>query len=318
MEVRWIKGTEEKNITDYVERITWEGSDSQTSRTVSITVAYDYYNGVWLDISPGDLLWLRENGDLFIGVVTNRPRKGETGTVSHTAKDFMHYLLRSTGSYNFKKTMPEKVAKKVCADLMIQTGNLYETKKYLPKLLFESESYYNMIVKAYNSAAKKMSAKYPPAFMPVMDMMKLSVIIKGQRSGIVLDGDNDIMSAEYEEHSDNMVTRVKILNSSGKVTGTVENEEDIKRFGVYQSTYKKTGKENAKTAAKQLLTGLTKEAKVKAVGYIQCRAGYSVEVKDRASGLVGTFYIANDSHTWENGIHTMDLNLKYTNEMEDV
>lgn len=318
MRVRWTIGTKTNDITDYVERITWEGSDSQTSRTATITVPYNYYKGMYLDIKPGHILILNEQEDLFVGVITNRPRRSEIGTVSYTAKDFMHYLLRSTGSYNFKKTTPEKITKKVCDDLMIQTGELYETKKYLPSLLFDSENYYNIIVKAYNAAAKKMSAKYPPAFMPVMDMMKLGVIIKGQPCGITLDGDNDITSSEYEESTEDMINRVKVLNKNGKVTSTVENTEDINEYGVYQSTYKKTGKENAKTAAAQMLTGITRTAKVNALGYTQCRAGYSINIKDRASGLTGKYYIENDSHTWENGVHTMSLNLKFENGMEEV
>lgn len=317
MRVIWTCGTESYDISEYVERVTWEGSDTQVSRTATITVPYNYYKDLYLNIRPGHLLTLTEQKEIFAGVVTNQPRRGQIGAVSYTAKDFMHYLLRSSGSYNFKKTTPEKITRKVCSDLMIQTGDLYETKKYLPSLLFDNESYYNIIVKSYNAAARKMSAAYPPAFMPIMDKRKLSVIIKGQHCGIVLDGNNDIISSEYEESTEEMINRVKVLNKNGKVTGTVENTDDINEYGVYQATYKKTGNENAKTAAAQMLTGITRTAKVEAIGYAQCRAGYAVNIRDGASGLLGKYYIENDSHTWENGTHIMNIGLKFSNELEE-
>ena len=318
MKVRWKSGTTTKDITKYVESVDWEGSDTQASRTVTLSVIFNYDKKVFLNIKNGDLIWLNESKDIFVGVVTYCERTGDVGTVSYTVKDFMHYLLRSQGSYNFKKTTPEKITKKVCSDLLIQTGSLFATKTYLKSQLYEDENYYNIIVDAYNSAAKKMSEKYPPAFMPAMSGMKLNVIIKGQSSGITLDSKNDITSSSFSQDTENMVNTVSIVNDKGKVIGSVSNSGNVKKYGVYKSTYKKEDGVNAKSAAKQLLTGITKEATVEAIGRIQCIAGYSVIIKDAATKLKGKFYIESDRHTWKDGVHTMQLTLKFSNELEEV
>ena len=230
----------------------------------------------------------------------------------------MHYFIRSKGSYNFKNTTPENVTKKICGDLLVLTTDVYKTKTHVKSLLFESELYYSMIVTAYNEASRKMSAKCPPVFMPIMKGSRLSVIVKGKSSGITLDGEKDIISSAYSQSTDEMVTRVVILNKNGKKSGVLEHAKNLKKYGVYQDVYKKEEDKNAKDAARQLLYGITREASVESLGHIQCVAGYSVKIKDKASGLTGTFYIESDRHTWKDGIHTMELTLKFSNELEEA
>ena len=52
------------------------------------------------------------------------------------------------------------------------------------------------------------------------------------------------------------------------------------------------------------------------MGNLQCIAGNGVEVYDQTTGLSGLFWIDNDSHTWENGIHMMSLELNFQNVMD--
>ena len=34
-------------------------------------------------------------------------------------------------------------------------------------------------------------------------------------------------------------------------------------------------------------------------------------VQDAATGLAGRYWISSDTHTWQNGIHTMELDLEF-------
>ena len=121
MKVFWAGSKKSQDITQIVESIEWEGSDTQASRQASISVAYNPYRGISHEIKLGDRLCLKEDTCLFYGIVTSAERTGDIGAVKYTAKDYMHYLLRSTGSYNFKKTTPEKITKRICNDLQIET-----------------------------------------------------------------------------------------------------------------------------------------------------------------------------------------------------
>lgn len=67
-----------------------------------------------------------------------------------------------------------------------------------------------------------------------------------------------------------------------------------------------------------MLEGVTKEASVSAIGDVRAKAGYSIKIQDKATGLSGKFYIISDSHTFEGGTHTMTLSLAWRNEKESV
>lgn len=86
---------------------------------------------------------------------------------------------------------------------------------------------------------------------------------------------------------------------------------------MYQSVYTKEKGVNAKTAAKALLTGVTKEASIEALGNIAAVSGKSINIQNSAAKLTGKFYITSDTHKFENGTHTMSLSLSYVNTMEE-
>ena len=52
------------------------------------------------------------------------------------------------------------------------------------------------------------------------------------------------------------------------------------------------------------------------MGDINCLSCYFVEVKDTATGLSGKYWIASDSHTFENGVHKMELELRFDSLMD--
>jgi hypothetical protein len=183
----------------------------------------------------------------------------------------------------------------------------------IPKLFFDDQCIYDIIIKAYRKACARTGEKY----MPVMDGKKVSVIVKGKGSGVTLDQSKDITDASYQDTTDNMVDLVRIYNDSMKQIGKVQNKSHVQTYGVYQSTYRKETGVNAKTEAKAMLVGITKEASVEAVGDIRALSGYSICIHDKATGLTGTFYITSDTHTFENGVHTMSLELSWDNEMDE-
>lgn len=114
-----------------------------------------------------------------------------------------------------------------------------------------------------------------------------------------------------------MVNVVRIYNEKGTQIGEVKNEKQVKKYGIYQQIYKKEKGVNEKTAAKNLLQGVEKRVTVNGIdGNLACIAGNGVVVCDKAAGLNGLFWIDSDTHTWENGIHTMDLELNFKNIMD--
>lgn len=311
VKLRW------KNYWIPFETVTWSGTDTQCSRQLAFTLASSPYDDNFqkISIKLGDMVYLYDgNRQLFLGTVTARERSNAIGTVSYTAMDFMHHLLRSSATYKFKKKTPESIVRKVCRDLKISTTSLARTGYSIPKLFCEEMPVYDIMIKAYQKAKAHTGKKY----MPAMKGKKVTVVVKGTDSGLTLTQGQDIIEASYNDTLDNMVDRVIIYSDKGKKLGKVQNKKNVRKYGVYQEAYTKEKKVNAKKAAKILLTGVTKEASIDAVGNVKAVSGYSIKIQDKASGLTGTFYIISDSHTFSGGSHTMNLGIAWKNTMEGI
>lgn len=151
-----------------------------------------------------------------------------------------------------------------------------------------------------------------------MNGSKLSVEVKGKKvKNFVLAEECNITNTEYEETMENMVNAVKIYDEKGKQVGEVKNEQWVEKYGLFQQIYKKEKGINAQTAAKNMLQGIEKRVTLDGInGDTECIAGNGVKVYDKAVGLYGLFWIDGDAHTWENGTHTMNLELNFKNIMD--
>lgn len=292
-------------------RVEWSGSDQQSSRTLTFELPWNPYDkGVEkYNIKLGDLIYLyNDKKMIFAGSVTSREKTAERGGASYTAQDFAHFLLRSNATYKFKNTTPEAIAKKVCSDLGIKTASLAKTKKHIEKYIFSDQCIYDIIMRGYWDARAKTGKRY----MLKMIGIKVSIVEKGVDSGITLSQDHDIASATYHDTTDNMVNLVKIYDEKMKQIGQVSNDAQVRKYGVYQSTHTKEEEgENVQSNARAMLVGITKDASIEAIGKIGAVSGRKIKIADQATGLKGTFYITSDTHTFENGVHTMSLTIDW-------
>lgn len=307
------------DITDAVSAVLWGGSVSQAARTAEITLinAPDDRNikNLKLNIGAGDTVKLYEAGRLiFLGQVDAAKKTNETGTVTYTCYDLLKHLLNSTGIYNFSDTTAEKITEKVCADLGIKTGKITETKAAIKKMIVDGDTFYDIIMKAYTKAAGQTGEKY----ICRMDGPELSVEVKGEivENFVLAEGYN-ITNAGYEETIENMVNAVKIYDDAGVQMGEVKNDEWIEKYGTFQQAYKKEKGISEQAAAQNMLRGIEKRVTADGInGNLRCIAGNGVEVYDSSTGITGLFWIDSDTHTWENGTHTMSLELNFQNIMD--
>lgn len=304
------------DITGYCTSINWSGSAAQAARSVVFSVAYspDDKNVKALSIKLGDKIEFCPDGKKakFSGIVTTRERTSVAGILTYTAMDGMIHLLRSSGTYKFKKKTPEKIASMVAKDARITVGNLVKTKINIPKLFFENRTYYEIIMAAYTKAHWKNKKVY----IAQMNKDKLEVIEKGKiiPDFHLVQGER-IIDSSVSETLDNMVNRVYIYNSDNKKIGSVANSGWVNKYGVFQNSIT-VDEGSGKTEAKNELHGIDKTASLNAIGDERCVSGLGLIIKDSRTGLNGKYWIENDSHTWENGAYTMSLELAFKNIMD--
>ena len=189
----------------------WGGSAEQVCRTVNFSVPWNPYDSNFSKFvyKVGDLVYLFIDKSLkFAGMVTDAEQRSQKGTISYTAKDYMYHLIKSSGTYNFKNTTAEAIAKKICNEIGISYKNVYSTGINIKTLLVQNITLYDIIMKAYTIAAETDGNLY----MPLMDGNKFTVIKRGQDCGLTLNTKNDITSSSYKQNIDNMVNQVLIFN----------------------------------------------------------------------------------------------------------
>lgn len=323
MKIYWIRNkdgkTETKNITNVVSNINWSGSTSQVARTAEIAVLNAPYDknitSLKINIAVGDIIKLIEDDEcIFIGQIKTKEKASAPGTVSYYAVDFMQHLLSSEGVYNFKNKTPEDITKRICADIEVKTGEIVKTGKNIKKMIIDGDNFYVIIMKAYTKVSKETGKKY----ICRMNGTKLTVVVKGTvvKKFILSDNEN-ITDTQYQETIENAVNVVKIYDDEKKQIGEIRDEESIKKYGIFQKIYTKEKGIDAKVAAKHMLTGVEKTVSLEAIeGNIECISGNGVQVYDAATRLNGLFWIESDTHTWENNVHTMSLEISFKNLMD--
>jgi hypothetical protein len=287
----------------------WSGSKYNAARRLDIS----YPSSLSFNFSQGNTVKLFDGEtELFSGYLFRKIRSHQSDEISLLAYDPMIYVLKSSGSYNFKTTTLGNVINKVAAELGIPLGPIVDSST---KIILEpqlSQSCYEVMLEACRQAKKKTNKIYLPKIIGG----RLAIVAAGEvvKSFELANGVN-LLDSTYSETIENVVNKVIIIDDKGKRIGQVTGE-GLNTWGTFQDVYEKKEKKNATDEAKKLLHGLDREASVEALGDIRCISGKAITIKD-PSNFKGLFYIDGDSHRWENGNYTMSLTLNFKNEMEE-
>ena len=118
---------------------------------------------------------------------------------------------------------------------------------------------------------------------------------------------SNITSSNYKESITNMVNKVRIYDGEGKPQGVVQNDADVKKYGIFQQTYTKEEGKDATTTAKSMFKTVEKTFTLECVNLNEAVTGAGAVVRDSSTGLSGVVWIDADTHTWQNGVATMSL-----------
>lgn len=306
------------DISNACARIIWKGSASEASRSVD----FDYINAPYdktvnlPGISTGDYISLEDSkeGEIFFGQIFGVEKSSQTGTITFTAYDMMKHLLESTGQYNFKNLTAETIASQVCADIQVPIRHLHPTGVNIASMICDKMKMYDIVMAGYTKAHKITGDKYfAMIYKRGLGVYKTEWAVKG----FTLSENSNIYASSISERMDDIKNKVLIFDDKGKQIGEVKDDGSVKKFGIFQEIYTQEEGIDPTTGAKNLLKIKPAQAiKISAIGDINCLSCYFVQVKDTATGLSGKYWISSDSHTFENGTHKMELELKFDSLMD--
>ena len=98
----------------------------------------------------------------------------------------------------------------------------------------------------------------------------------------------------------------------------MKDDSSLQKFGTFQDIYTAEKGVDSTMAAKNMLKVNPEQTiSLSAIGDKNCLSGYSVTVKDTATGLSGKYWIKTDKHTWQNGTYLMELELSFEQLMDE-
>ncbi len=304
------------DLSELVERVVWSGDTRQVARKLEFTIvskATDYYLPK-PKLTAGDPVILKDDAGavVFGGILFDIDKSGAANTTSYLAFDFLFYINNSEINRIFDNTA-ETITAEVCKELGVNFGGAAPTgiKVYMPCL---NKNGYEAIMMAYTYAGRANGKKY----IPIMkDIDKLWVIEKGSLCDVVLNGDYNLIDANYKISLQNLVNKVLIVDKTGKVVGKIQDSESTGKYGTIQKVYTQEDGKDAKAAAQAMLQSIERSSSVSGISDIRAKSGYALVIEEPITGLLGKFYIESDTHTFENGSSTMELSLAFENIMDE-
>lgn len=301
-------------LTSYSYQESIEQSVGQFTFDMVVSPFDEKFNEGIPSLECGDLVALKTDDNyynlgnyiLFYGRIYEIGEQSTKGTITYTCYDLLKNLANSQ-TYKTYNGTAESIAKSIFNNFGYSALYVEPTGINLGTLVYQDESYLDIIRDAYKRAGKVNGKKY----YIYMEQNYVATYEQGKTTAkLTLDDTRNILSSNQTENIEEICNKVNVYDSEDKLVNTLTNQESIAKYGLFEQNYTLTS-DNDITGAKALLKNATKTITMTVLGEINLFAGRSVEVNDSITGLRGLFLITNVTHNWSGATYTSELNLEF-------
>jgi hypothetical protein len=305
-----ISGGKRFDITDLVGGLTWSDSIDTLGMQMDFDLAFsDMPQFPKNVLSVGDIVLLN-NGtkEIFRGIAVAEERQGRSSR-HFTCFDFAFYLNKSKTIIQFNKVKASEAIQK-----LLQKFNVKSNITNIPtiiKKIYKEDVVSDIIKDILDQATKQTGHKYR------MEMRAGTLVIERQSNLMVTAEVNAISNPTRKLSIEEMKNSILIVSgdeNSTKIFTEVKDQRNISKYGLLQEiqSIDKKDKAQAKNIANNLLKELNKifeENSIELLGNDNVRAGRVLNLNEKVTGMVGNYLITSCTHTINQGIHKMSLNL---------
>lgn len=307
---------EKIDITNLLINVTWSGDYKSCARKLEFSLISSPMdkNIPKIDIPIMSIIsFYEDDNELFRGFVYER-EKSSDNAMNFLCYDYCAKLNDIKVSKNIKNQTASTIYSNFLSEYGLNKGDIIQANTGVTKV-FLGVTAYDMIMTAYTEEAKTTGKKY----MLYSKGNKFCASEKGiVKLKLSFEEGKNILSSSFKESVSNMVNKVLIVDENGNKVSEVKNDEWLKTYGLFQDVYKQQEDKDSNAEANAMLKDIEQTCSLTGFGDTTCITGCGVQVKDTHTGLVGLFYIDSDTHTWEGGNYTIDLELNFKNIMNEV
>lgn len=304
------------DITKMVANIKFSDSIDTLGAQLTFDVAREFYGHVEL----GDVVVFNINGiTIFIGLIVSR--NIQELTFECTCYDFAWYLNKSTVVKQYKNVKGDEVIKSICQEVGIKVkvqgavaiiDTIYKDKTIIDVIKDVLDKSTQINGKRFNLEMDKDTLLINP-FKKIIINPKY---ILSDETEIYIN--KNIGSINYNDSIDELKNAIIVISGDEKAArhiGEATDEQSIKKYGKIQNIVTLDAKDfsQANTIAKTKLKELNKinqNISLSLLGSSEIRAGRIIEFYNEKFKLSGNYLIKSSSHTFENGIHRVSINVE--------
>lgn len=316
-----LKGEQGYDVTQLVEQVKWKGRKGSSSRTLAVTLIDDdgyKHARSGIDVEQGHQCIFSYDGvELFRGIIMSQTQSNQK-KLQFTAYDNGIYLANNKDTFCYENKTASDVFRDCCTRFGLPMGEVASCSYKIPELTKSKTTAFDAIADALSLDFDATGIRHYVA----SSKGKLSLLTR--RENIlqwVIEVGQNITSYSYSRSIEDIKTRVKMVSKEGTTVAEKSNAELEKKIGIFQEIDQP---DESLTAAQvnDLIASIMEEKgtpertlTVEAMGIAEVISGIGVYIIIPELGISRTFYVDEDTHTFEDNKHTMSLKLNYANDL---
>lgn len=303
------------DMSELVGKVTWGGRKGSAARYVTVTLLDDdgwkhAHSGI--DVTRGNqcaFYW--EGKELFRGILMQQ-KQSEKKTMSVKAYDNGIYLSNNKDTFNYTNKKASEIFVDICNRFQLPYTTVADTVYVIPELPKPKTTAFDAILDALSLTFKATGIRYY-----VMSSGGNLSLIRRRENLLqwVIETGVNLESYDYSVSIEKIKTRIKLLSKEDTVVAEAANAELEKLIGVFQDIDKPDDnmeQANITDMVKAMLDEQSlpdKSLSISALGLPDVISGVGVFVTIKELGISKSFYIDEDTHTFEGNHHMMKLKL---------
>lgn len=316
-----LKGEQGYDVTQLVEQVKWKGRKGSSSRTLAVTLIDDdgyKHARSGVDVEQGhQCIFSYDGTELFRGIIMSQTQSNQK-KLQFTAYDNGIYLANNKDTFCYENKTASDVFRDCCTRFGLPMGEVASCSYKIPELTKSKTTAFDAIADALSLDFDATGIRHYVA----SSKGKLSLLTR--RENIlqwVIEVGQNITSYSYSRSIEDIKTRVKMVSKEGTTVAEKSNAELEKKIGIFQEIDQPD--ESLTTAqVNDLIESIMEEKgtpertlSVEAVGIAEVISGIGVYIIIPELEISRTFYVDEDTHTFEDNKHTMSLKLNYANDL---
>ncbi len=317
-----IEGDKSYDVTELTEKIVWKGRKGSSARTLTATLIDDggyKHPRSGVDVEEGHQCYFEYEGEeLFRGIIMSQTQT-QKKRLKFTAYDNGIYLANNKDTFTYENKTATEIFNDICTRFGLPVGEAASCSYKIPELTKSKTTAFDAICDALSLDYDATGIRH----YVTSDKGNISLITRRQNvlQWVIETGQN-LSTYSYSRSIEDVKTRVKMVSREGTTLAEKSNSALESKIGVMQDIQVPDESLTDAQINDLIATVLQEEStpsrtlEIDAVGIPDVISGIGVYMIIPELDLEQTFYVDEDTHTFEDNKHTMSLKLTLATDLD--